>query len=239
LPRTAAPAGTLTPPIAAGVVPRPIAGTAASNSQVDAWDEVTHLCKPGDTYEKISARYYQTEDYAAALQQFNHQHGRTSDAVKRDGPVPGDTVFIPPSSVLERKFGTALPAKAAPPTAPLGLPGQEPPPAPRGTLPAPAPVPPAAPVGLPSRDPAPPTPPPAPPGPMSAAPTPAPEAPRFQVKADGQRLRDVAAATLSDRERWGEIAALNRSVNPELAVPPGTILALPTGARVPAQNVPQ
>jgi hypothetical protein len=79
---------------------------------VESFDEVAYTCKPEDTYAKISLRYYGTEDYAAALQKFNHHHARASEAVRRDGAIlPGETIFIPPANVLERRHADAIPPK--------------------------------------------------------------------------------------------------------------------------------
>src|SRR5262249_40436666 len=85
-----------------------------ANPVVESFDEVAYTCKPEDTYAKISLRYYGTEDYGAALQKFNHRHARASEAMRRDGAIlPGETVFIPPANVLERRHADAIPKKSA------------------------------------------------------------------------------------------------------------------------------
>jgi hypothetical protein len=81
---------------------------------VESFDEVAYVCKPDDTYAKISLRYYGTEEYGAALQKFNHRHARASEAMRRDGAIlPGETLFIPPANVLERRHADAIPKKPA------------------------------------------------------------------------------------------------------------------------------
>jgi hypothetical protein len=77
---------------------------------VQSWDEVSYTCRPSDTYRGISARFYPSEDYAAALQLYNRNHPRASDTMRRDGTlVPGETLYIPPISLLEERYRAAIP----------------------------------------------------------------------------------------------------------------------------------
>jgi hypothetical protein len=122
-PMVAAP-GVLPPsPIAAASPPlRPVAQTSpappvrpVSLVHVDSWDEVTYTCQPGDTFAKISTQFYNgREDYAQALQQYNRNHPRASDAMHQTGVLtPGEKVFIPPIAILEQKHGSLTPKPAA------------------------------------------------------------------------------------------------------------------------------
>ena len=54
----------------------------------------------------------------------------------------------------------------------------------------------------------------------------------YRVGSAAETYRDIAARTLGNRDRWNEIAQLNRRVSPEYPVPPNTILRLPPDARV-------
>jgi hypothetical protein len=173
-----------------------------ATGEVESFDEIAHRCQPGDTWVRVSVRYFQSEQYADALALFNRNHPQVSESVRREGPTPGALVFIPPGEVLVKRFGAgqSRPAAIAPPM-------------------------PVASTSM----------------PPLAQPTVAVnnQLPRYLVRTNGESFRSVAQAVLNDRERWGEIADLNRNVNPEFAIPAGTILQLPPSARVPAANVPQ
>jgi len=72
------------------------------------------------------------------------------------------------------------------------------------------------------------------PGP-APAPAPAPAVPgtmSYRVPPGGQTMRQIARQTLGDGERWKEIYFLNQKMPPEYAVPGGTEVRLPAGARV-------
>jgi hypothetical protein len=77
---------------------------------VESWDEVSYVWKTGDTFPSLSAHYYQTEDYAQALQLYNRNHPRASDTMHRDGtPNAGETIYIPSASILEQRHGALIP----------------------------------------------------------------------------------------------------------------------------------
>jgi hypothetical protein len=68
---------------------------------------------------------------------------------------------------------------------------------------------------------------------------PAPEATlQYRVGGQGEPLYAIATKTLKDPTRWSEIARLNPTLNPENPVPANTVLRLPAGATVPAENKP-
>jgi hypothetical protein len=81
--------------------------------QVISFDEMAYTCKDKDTYSALSKAYYQTENYAAALQLYNRNHARASDTMRRDGAlVPGDTIYLPPARILEERHGAVIPKKS-------------------------------------------------------------------------------------------------------------------------------
>jgi hypothetical protein len=81
-----------------------------------------------DNFQTLSRDYYSNEAYAKALQLWNQNHPRASDAMARDGTLtPGEKVFIPPASQLEQHYGSLIPnlkptirPTSAVQTAPLG-----------------------------------------------------------------------------------------------------------------------
>jgi hypothetical protein len=106
----------VTPPILAPVPSTPLPGAgggAGAAPPVKSWDETDYVCKAGDTYRSISAHFYLNEAYAEALQLYNRNHPRASDAMRRDGTlVPGETLYIPPSGILEERHSAVIPKPA-------------------------------------------------------------------------------------------------------------------------------
>jgi nucleoid-associated protein YgaU len=213
--------------------PTPPAPPVSVAPQVDAYDEQAYRCKPEDDFAKISQQVYQSDRYARALLMHNRNHPRAAEGILHDPPnLAGAQIYIPPLRILEKNYGVLipdfkpLPAVSAPPLTP----GAAAPPA--GTAPGGAP-------GV------------APAGAAGGAPGAAPGAPatgtswaspggssdkQYRVAGNGEWYRDIAARTLGNRERWGEIYVLNgRRFPPENPVPPGIVLRLPADARVDAQ----
>jgi hypothetical protein len=212
------------------------------SSQVEAYDELTYRCKADDDFNKISQQFFQSPKYAKALQLFNRNHPRASDALLHDPPnLSGQQVYIPPLRILEKYYGSAiadykpLPAVAPPPLTPGAAPAPAPGTAtPTGSTSGMTPIGAAAPAAT------------APVNPTPGAPTALtggiqaagawtnPNTPKYyRVKNNGEMYRDIAAKTLNNRERWGEIYQMNnRQFPPEYPVPAGTMLRLPPDARV-------
>ena len=67
---------------------------------------------------------------------------------------------------------------------------------------------------------------------LPLTPAPQPRERSYQVRAQGEMLRDIARRTLNDPERWTEIYQLNRRYDPSVPVPAGSELRLPADARV-------
>jgi nucleoid-associated protein YgaU len=209
----------VTPPIAVPTPGGPVtprvepasSPPAAAAPKVEVFDEETYLCQPGDTFDKISQAHYHTENYAKALLQFNIDHPLANDKVRRNPPVlePGQAVYIPPTRILESRYGAFY--------IPGYKPAQQQSAAPGSALPA-------------RNDHS------ANASPGVAANTSA-VYPQYRVQGQGETMREIARATLGSAERWSEIYKLNPDYRPEFRVPGGTALRLPSDARVDPANV--
>ncbi len=112
------------PPIGAspavGAPPIRVPTTAATPEsalpQVEVYDEVTHRCKTGDTFESICKEKYGAEKYAGALLQFNRNHFRPAEGILRQPPAlqEGQPVYLPPVSILEKHYANAIPGGMEP-----------------------------------------------------------------------------------------------------------------------------
>jgi len=101
---------------------KPSAAAPRPAPQVIVYDEQDYVCQPGDTFEKISARFYQSEAFAQALRRHNRHHARASLLMANVGTItPGEKIFIPPADILEQRYGDAV-VKPASPTATQTLP---------------------------------------------------------------------------------------------------------------------
>lgn len=197
-------------PVAAPAVP------ATGFPQVDSYDEEAYRWRPGDSFARVSETYYRTPKYERALVLFNRQHPRAVDGIRQEPPVlePGQTIYIPPARILERNFPQAISTGTAPPETAPGAAGATPP------------------VGL-----APPV------RPGEAAAAAAGGANRadgrlYRVRRPGEWFYEIARRTLNSPDRWWEIARLNPRYNPQYPLPEGTILRLPSDARVDLSETP-
>ncbi len=59
---------------------------------------------------------------------------------------------------------------------------------------------------------------------------------QYRVGATGESLYGIAQKTLQNGARWGAIAELNPGIRANQMIPAGTLLRLPNGANVPAEN---
>jgi hypothetical protein len=203
----------ITVPVPGAPVP-PVAAPAASTTpKVEVFDEETYLCQPGDTFDKISLAHYHTENYAKALLQFNIDHPLASDKVRRNPPVlePGQAVYIPPTRILESRYGAFY------------IPGYKP--APQDTA-GPSSVTPTRNDHAVNAS----------PGNAGNVPL---GSKKYRVQGQGESMREIARATLGNAERWSEIYNLNHDFDPMLRIPGGTVLNLPNDARVDAANMPR
>jgi hypothetical protein len=79
--------------------------------QVESYDEETFYCKaPFTTFESISKKFYNSENYAQALLLFNFNHPRRAAALWKDPPVLQEDmpVYIPPLRILEKHYSYAI-----------------------------------------------------------------------------------------------------------------------------------
>lgn len=204
------------PPAPRVMPPGPARSTAVLTPQVESYDEEVYRCKPNDTFRSISAALYLSDRYERALLLYNRNHPLASDAVRPDPPVlqAGQTVYVPPTWLLEKQYPTVIPERVAPPpgVAPAGLEAPQPM---RSAFPPPRPVETA--VGA---------------GPAAAG------EPLYRVRNTDEMLWVIAGRTLGKAERWTDLYRLNPRLDPSQPVPVNTVLRLPSGARVPAENIP-
>ena len=101
--------------------------------QVIVYDEIDYVCQPGDTFAKISARWYQTEAFAEALKRHNQHHARASEQMAKYGTItPGEKIVIPPADILEQRYGDALVKPTVAPANQMTPASYTPPPVPSG-----------------------------------------------------------------------------------------------------------
>jgi nucleoid-associated protein YgaU len=79
--------------------------------QVIAFDEETYRAAPTDTFQSISDKFYHSKAYDRALLLFNRDHPASTGDLAADAvaPRPGQTVYIPPLSILEDRYPQTLP----------------------------------------------------------------------------------------------------------------------------------
>jgi hypothetical protein len=216
-------------------IPVPVPGQAPRSSvgaapQVVTMEVKEHTCLPEDTsYEVLSQRFYQSKDYAKALQHFNRDYYHAADELRA-----GTQVQVPlRKEDLESRYPGDIP-NLNPPQAPPArgsVSGSQSSPVTRSE-PQPAPVavtpPPAAqtPVPVPSVS--------APaPGQTNLPPATAGATGGkvYRVTAPGEQLYEIARRTLGDGRQWTEIYRLNPGIVPGV-IPGGTVLVMPDNARV-------
>jgi hypothetical protein len=120
-------AATSSPPIAVPTAPGSSVRTSTALApQVESYDEETFYCKaPYTTFESISKKFYNNENYAQALLLFNRNHPRRAAALWKDPPQLQEDmpIYIPPLRILEKHYNYAikdynpLPPSVAPPAA--------------------------------------------------------------------------------------------------------------------------
>ena len=60
----------------------------------------------------------------------------------------------------------------------------------------------------------------------------------YRVGVNGEMILEVARRTLSNGDRWPEIYRLNPKLDPQVLIPAGTELRLPSDARIDAADLP-
>jgi hypothetical protein len=203
-----------TPPIA---VPSPggtspARATVSTAPQVESYDVETYRCKAGDSFDKISTKYYNTANYAQALLLFNINDPQATDNIRHTPPImePGQPVYIPPAHILEKRYGTFIP-------------GYKPQPAAAPTAPQPSAESPRTSNAAPRAD-----------GAWNA-----PQGFKwYQVQPRGESMRDIARTALNDAERWRDISKLNPTIPPEYMVRGGVMIKVPADARIETVTAP-
>lgn len=78
--------------------------------RVDSYDEDWYYCKPGDTLESISQKFYYTPKYEQALRQYNlDRNYKLLFRQEKPNLPPGEVVKVPPARILERSYPTLIP----------------------------------------------------------------------------------------------------------------------------------
>jgi nucleoid-associated protein YgaU len=189
-----------------------------TTSQVVVKQDVS---QPGETtFADLSRRFYGSDRYAAALQEYNRGQTNPDPAIKQNLTQlpPGTRVAHPPKELLESGFadhltssGSPAPAASAPPIVRISAPQ---------ALTNPAPTP--APIGSPS-----------PVAVRSAGPPSTDVTKSYRVPPQGLMILQIARDTLGDGNRWPEIYRLNPNLQPQFPIPGGTEIRLPASANVP------
>jgi hypothetical protein len=90
-------------------VPDATARPTAAPAQVEMSTYLTIKVQTGDTFKELSKRYYSSENYDKALEQYNRNHGEANDAMQREGTlVAGEKVFIPSKIYLEKHYRSLI-----------------------------------------------------------------------------------------------------------------------------------
>jgi nucleoid-associated protein YgaU len=178
--------------------------------QVESFDEEVYRWKPGDTFERISEQFYHTNKYAQALMLFNRTHPLAAQGVLHNPPAlqVGQSVFIPPLSILEKRHSAAIPELTPVQVPPLPATERRVNSSPATTTSTPKPAAPLTPGQ------------------------------KYRVRGVAERMWDIAQRTLGNGERWREIYERNRGFRPEMPLPPDTVLDLPPDAKVDPGNGP-
>lgn len=185
--------------------PDPPAHTAPQEEpRVDSYEEEWYSCQAGETLERISQRFFNTDKYAQALRLHNlDRDGRDLWRQERPALQAGDIVKVPPARILERNHPSVIPGAKLP----------------AGTRPISTSSVPTTNRGF---------------GELTSVRSAnTDEPPTYQLPRDGMTFRDVARETLGSSDKWMQVFRLNRGYNPELPLPRGAMLRLPSDARVP------
>jgi nucleoid-associated protein YgaU len=98
--------------------PDAVRAVSAVVPEVDSYDEETYICRPRDTFDDISTKFYQDKKYSQALLLYNRSHPRRAAAIWKE-PIElqeGQPIYIPPLRILEKHHGNAIPGnKPLPP----------------------------------------------------------------------------------------------------------------------------
>lgn len=88
----------------------------ATTPKVESFDEHHLRAQPNDTIKGICERFYMSSKYERALLLFNRSHPMCAEGCRHDPPVlqAGESVFLPPVWVLEKRYANVIPGLPAP-----------------------------------------------------------------------------------------------------------------------------
>jgi hypothetical protein len=83
--------------------------------RVESYDEEWYYCKPGDTLESISQKFFFSPKYEQALRQYNlDRNYQASFRQERPSLAAGQVVKVPPARILEKFYPSSLGLRPAP-----------------------------------------------------------------------------------------------------------------------------
>jgi hypothetical protein len=218
------------PPITVPVPPADAKRGTGGLPQVLKYDVQTVTCQAGEqNFSDLSKRVYNGSDkYAPALLLFNRELN-VSEGVRLDPPqlAPGMKIYVPPTWVLEHKYARAIVGGASQSVTvpPASVPPASVPPA---STPPPS-APPVRPVVTVPNNPKPPINNVVPAAALSNSPD---GTKLYRVTANGETLFDIARRTLGNGDDWIRIYQLNQQIQPQFALPTGSVLRLPAEAKI-------
>jgi len=180
------------------VVTAPIRRIPVSSApEVESFDEEVYRCKAGDSFDKISQRYYQTDKYAQALEAFNRNHPQAGDAIRQQpgNLATGQRVYIPPIAILRKRHAAVITEDGRDPS--QSNPADE-----RTSSSRPRTS--SEPQDISSRT-----------------------HEYTVSNPNGETMREIAEKLLRDANRWKEIAQLNPGFQPLLPIPATASIKLP------------
>jgi hypothetical protein len=191
-------------------IPVPSGGTGGAGLvQVKDWSVENYDTQAGDrSFEDISKKKYNNEQYGRALLAYNRSHNpQAPTSIFKDPPQlqPGQKIAIPPLDVLQSLDQSGM---SSTPTANNSSPV---------SVGVPRPV--ISTPGIPDNAASP------PPGAATASSAPL-DGKSYRVPDGGEHIYAIARDKLGDGSRWSEIWRLNPGVNPGM-VAGGTVLRLP------------
>jgi hypothetical protein len=111
VPPLGAPPSATSPPITIGASP-------SGASQIDKYDVESYVTRAEDrSLADLSMKLYNSDKYGQALVLFNRDHPQASAGMRQDPPqmTSGQTIFVPPVWILEKKYSGAIGSPTAAP----------------------------------------------------------------------------------------------------------------------------
>jgi hypothetical protein len=168
-----------------------------SAPEVESFDEEIYRCRAGDSFARISQRFYQTDRYAQALEAFNRNHPQAGQAVRQQpgSLVVGQQIHIPPIAILRKRHASVISEEGTQP-AHVADPREE------RTSSRPTPKGESDDNSSGSRE-------------------------YTVYNPNGETMREIAEKLLGNANRWQDIAKLNPGFQPLLPIPATASIKLP------------